>query len=125
MYYPSKGRKNPELTHFEVPAFVVSIFLTLKAWLTWYRDILLVNRLQVQIQRRLVLLLAPLLCLAFLFAVLKKLAAVDVRDDPLYLALYLLVGAAWVGGATLVFPLLGISARDDALERGNSASTCE
>lgn len=53
---------------------------------------------------------------------LTKLASSDVRNDRLYLAFYLLVGAAWIGGATLVFPFLGISARDDILERGNGAS---
>lgn len=112
------------MADLEVPAFIACVFLALKSWSTWYGDLVSVNRFRVPIHRRLVLFVAPVISLAFIFATLTKLASSDVRNDPLYLAFYLLIGAAWVGGATLVFPFLGISARDDILERGNSASAC-
>jgi hypothetical protein len=42
-----------------------------------------------------------------------------VRDAPRYIALYLLLGLAWVGLSTMFMPLLGISLRDDVVERRN------
>jgi uncharacterized membrane protein YjfL (UPF0719 family) len=57
-----------------------------------------------------------------LLAVLRTLAAHDVRDAPPYLMLYFLMGAAWVGLFVCCIPLLGISPRDDVLERGNPAA---
>ena len=115
-------RTNLELADLEVPAFIVSVFLTLKSWSAWYSDLISVNRFRVPIQQRLALFGAPVVSLAFIFVTLTTLASRDVRHDPLYLAFYLLIGAAWIGGGTLVFPFLGISARDDILERGNGAS---
>ncbi|HKV23197.1 MAG TPA: hypothetical protein VJN93_01270 [Candidatus Acidoferrum sp.] len=115
-------RTNLELADLEVPAFIVSVFLTLKSWSASYSDLISVNRFRVPIQQRLALLGAPVVSLAFIFVTLTKLASSDVRRDPLYLAFYLLIGAAWMGGGTLLFPFLGISARDDILERGNGAS---
>jgi hypothetical protein len=110
------------LADLEVPAFIASVFLALKSWSTWYGDLVSVNRFRVPIHRRLVLFAAPVISLAVIFVTLTKLASSDVRNNPLYLAFYLFMGAAWIGGTTLVFPFLGISARDDILERGNSAS---
>ena len=110
------------MADLEIPAFIVSVFLTLKSWSSWYSDLISVNRFRVSIQQRLALFSAPVVSVAFIFVTLTKLASSDVRHDPLYLAFYLLIGAAWIGGGTLVFPFLGISARDDILEKGNGAS---
>jgi uncharacterized membrane protein YjfL (UPF0719 family) len=118
-----QGRKNLELSDLEIFAFIASVFLTLKGWLTWYGDIASVNRLRVPIQQRFVLLAAPLVCLVLILVGLTKLAATTVRSDALYISFYLLVGAGWLGGVTLIFPYLGISARDDVLERGNRAAS--
>ncbi len=116
-------RKNLELTDLEIFAFIASVFLSLKSWLTWYSDIASVNRLRTPVSKRLVLLTAPLVCLALTLIALTKLAATVVRNDALYISFYLLVGAGWLGGMTLIFPFLGISARDDVLERGNRAAS--
>lgn len=91
--------------------------------MTWYGDIVSVNRLRVPVSKRFILLTAPLVCLLLVLVVLTKLAAATVRSDPLYVGFYLLVGAGWLGGVTLIFPFLGISARDDVLERGNQAAS--
>jgi len=117
------GRKNSELPDLEIFAFIASVFLSLKGWWTWYGDIASVNRLRAPVSKRLVLLTAPLVCLALILIALTKLAATTVRNDGLYISFYLLVGAGWLGGATLIFPFLGISARDDVLERGNRAAS--
>jgi len=111
------------LPDLEIFAFIASVFLSLKGWWTWYGDIASVNRLRAPVSKRLVLLTAPLVCLALILIALTKLAATTVRNDGLYISFYLLVGAGWLGGATLIFPFLGISARDDVLERGNRAAS--
>jgi uncharacterized membrane protein YjfL (UPF0719 family) len=57
-----------------------------------------------------------------LLKVLRTWAAVDVRCDAKYIWFYMVMGATWVGLAKTVLPLVGISARDDVLERGNRAA---
>lgn len=116
----AKGRKNLEL-NLEVFVSVASLIFALKGWITWYGDLVSVNRLRELPRQRTILFVSPISCLTLVAGVLAKLSALTVRDDPLYLyfGLYILLGAAWVGGATLIFPLLGISARDDVLERSN------
>lgn len=68
------------------------------------------------------LLAAPLAAAVLLFGVLRAFASLDVRDSPVYLGFYLLLGAAWVGAATLLLPLFGLSPRDDVAERRNPAA---
>jgi hypothetical protein len=65
---------------------------------------------------------APLASLIGVFAALKTAAAYDVREAPLYLAMYFLLGAAWIFCAIGVMPLFGVSFRDDAVERRNPAA---
>ena len=105
----------------EIFVFVASLIFALKGWIDWYTDLFAVNRLRDLTRPRIVLFVIPIVALALLVSVLAKLSALTVRDDPFYLyfGLYILLGAAWVGGATLIFPLLGICARDDVLERSN------
>jgi uncharacterized membrane protein YjfL (UPF0719 family) len=45
-----------------------------------------------------------------------------VRDDPRYLLFYFFPGAMWVSVAVRCLPLVGLSARDDVVERGNSSA---
>ena len=120
MYYCER-RKNLELSNLEVFVFVASLIFALKGWIAWYADLLSLNRLRDQKRQRTVLFVIPIFCMTLLAGVIAKLSALTVRDDPLYLyfGFYILLGAAWVGGASLIFPFLGISARDDALERSN------
>ena len=65
---------------------------------------------------------APVACGVLLWLVLRNLAAHDVRDAPQYLAFYLVLGAAWIGLGIRLMGLLGLSVRDDALERRNAAA---
>src|SRR5258708_6343298 len=123
MYYPLREEKNLELPDLEIFAFNAAVFLTLKGWWTCYGDIASLNRLRAPVSKRIVLLTAPLVCLVLILIALTKLAATTVRSDALYISFYLLVGAGWLGGLTLIFPFLGISARDDVLERGNRAAS--
>lgn len=96
-------------------------FLAVWTWYGWYIPAVAVERLSAPTPGRLAILWTPALCAGLLFAVLKLLASHDVRDDPVYLVFYLTMGAAWVGVAMKLLPYVGLSARDDAVERGNPA----
>jgi hypothetical protein len=75
---------------------------------------------QAQARRALLLVLAS--CGAALLLVLLRLAAHDVRDSLEYLFLYWMLGAAWLRAAVALLPWLGLSLRDDVVERGNPAA---
>jgi hypothetical protein len=90
-----KEGKNLELPDLEIFAFIASVFLSLKGWLTWYRDLASVNRLRTTVSKRLILLTAPLVCFVLILIALTKLAATTVRSDALYISFYLLVGAGF------------------------------
>jgi uncharacterized membrane protein YjfL (UPF0719 family) len=111
------------LTDTEIVTLIASAFLTLKSWSSWYADLVSVNQFRLPLHQRLAMGGAPVISVGLILVALKGLAATDVRSSPFYIAFYVLVGMAWVGGARLIFPFIGISARDDVLERGNSAST--
>jgi len=91
-------------------------------WAPWYGDIFRVNRLAASPRYRLVLGFTPPVCLLFLFASLHTSAAEAVRNSSLYILIYMAVGAAWLGVSCHLFAFLGVSARDDALERRNHAA---
>ena len=61
-------------------------------------------------------------CAVVVFAVLKTGASFDVVDDPKYLFMYVVVGLAWVRLVEMAFPFLGLSPRDDVVERTNRAA---
>lgn len=57
-----------------------------------------------------------------LFAILRRHASHDVRDAPLYLTFYMLMGAVAVGIGVVLLDRLGLSLRDDLIERRNPAA---
>ena len=57
-----------------------------------------------------------------LLLVLRTLAAPDVTNAPEYIALYFFLGLAWLRLVEIVVGFLGVSARDDAVERRNRAA---
>jgi hypothetical protein len=61
----------------------------------------------------------PWFCLASIFFTLSRYGAPAVRSAPPYLTFYTVLGAGWLGAATVLFPFLGLSVRDDVLERRN------
>jgi hypothetical protein len=102
-------------------ALILSIIISFITWIGWYRDAS-VNILVVRNASRSIIMITPVICAIFLFAVLKRWAASDVRDSGIYLLFYMVMGAAWVGACSYFFPFLGISIRDDAAERQNLAA---
>lgn len=92
-------------------------------WGIWlYRTLAIDRTFEAQPQRQ-VLLVSPMICAVLLFGVLQTWASHDVVDDPRYLLMYWLMGAAWVGAASLMlFPWLGLHYIHDAVERRNLAA---
>jgi len=91
------------------------------AWYRWYIAAL-VPALAIRNASRSVFIVGPGVCLLLLYLVLRRWAADDVRDSGTYLAFYMAAGAAWIGLAARFCCLLGISPRDDAVERQNLAA---
>jgi len=104
---------------FEVLFFSAA---ALASWVPWYADVLRLNRLGSPPRARLLIALAPLACLVLLFVSLDRFAAKDVRESGPYIVFYLMMGAAALGISSQLFALLGLSARDDVLERRNNAA---
>lgn len=69
------------------------------------------------------LLLALIGCGSLIFFVLTRWASADVVNAPFYVLFYLALGLAWLFCCYAGFHCLGVSGRDDALERGNMAAT--
>jgi hypothetical protein len=120
MYYASDGENY--LSGFELAIFAIAGFAACSCWVSWYRDLFLVNHWRSPIFLRAVLAILPLLCLASIFLTLRRYGAPAVRSDVIFLASYTVLGAGWLGAATLFFPFLGLSVRDDVLERRNSSA---
>ena len=103
----------------EIGVTIVSVIVTFMAWSNWFLRILQVAPWSRTAAPRSLLLSAPLVAGTLLFASLRTLSAHDVRDDPVYLGMYAVMGAAWVALALFALPLVGMSTRDDVLEREN------
>ena len=108
----------------EIGVLVVSALLAFYGWISWYSRPLGVARLGATPAGRPLLYIAPLLCVLILAGVLLTLSASDVRDAPRYVALYMVLGAAWIVVAAQSLPLVGLSAHDDVAERRNPAAAC-
>lgn len=109
----------------EVGATFFALFVATTAWGIWYYRAVSIARLgsrEPEYRGSGLLRLAPLIATLLVFAVLKTLAAHDVRDDWRYLAMYTILGAAWTGAALTLVPALGVSAIHDVYERGNRAA---
>jgi uncharacterized membrane protein YjfL (UPF0719 family) len=106
----------------EVFVFAVSATLAVVSWGVWYIAPRRIRRLRKPVPGQSLLDLAPLASLALLLLVLRTVSAHDVRDDLRYLLLYFFLGAAWVGIMVRCFPVVGLSVRDDVVERGNDSA---
>jgi uncharacterized membrane protein YjfL (UPF0719 family) len=110
------------VTDWEPFAGLVSAVVAMITWAPWYGDIFRVNRLAAPRRYRLVLGFAPFACLLFVLSCLHTSAAKAVRENVRYTAVYMGMGAAVLGVSAQLLPFLGVSARDDVLERRNPAA---
>ena len=105
----------------EVMVLVFSAVVTAFTWYRWYAAAL-VRTLAIRNASRLIFIVAPIVCLVLLSLVLEAWAADDVRGSGTYMMFYMVAGAAWLGACVQLCCLLGISPRDDAVERQNLAA---
>lgn len=105
----------------EIMLFLLSAVATACVWYWWYARAA-VRTLVTRNMSRLIYITGPIICLSLLYLVLRWWAADDVRDSEIYLTLYMVVGAAWIGFGAHLLRFLGISPRDDVIERQNQAA---
>lgn len=105
----------------EVMVLIISAVGGAMAWYRWY-SATLVRALVVRNASRSTFVVWPVICMVLLHAILRSWAADDVRDSGTYMTFYMVAGAAWVGFFAQFCGLLGISPRDDAVERQNLAA---
>ncbi len=103
----------------EVFVLAVSVIGAIAMWRRWYGASLSVRDFGRGTPSRVLAWTVPAICLAMLFALLRSWSAHDVRDSPQYLAMYLCAGAGWLGLVMQGAGLIGLSFRDDWLERHN------
>lgn len=102
-------------------AGLVSGVIAIITWTSWYGDVFRINRLAAPRSYRVVLGLMPIVCLVFLLLCLENSAAKAVRESGFLILIYTALGAATLGVSCHLFPFLGISPRDDVLERRGAA----
>jgi len=100
----------------------VGIFLTIFFWIRWYHPFISRRSFLLRSRSRVALALVPVLCVFGLFLVLLGWSADSVKLNFQWTVTYLLLGAGWLGVTQIIFGFLGVSARDDLLERRNSAA---
>jgi uncharacterized membrane protein YjfL (UPF0719 family) len=105
----------------EAIALFMSLGFAALAWVAWLVVVLAAAR-RCWTRARVPLLVVPPLCAALLFAILRRYSSEDVRDAPEYLLLYTAMGMAWLGIAAWLLTQIGLSFRDDVVERGNPAA---
>jgi uncharacterized membrane protein YjfL (UPF0719 family) len=106
----------------EMAVLMVSGIISAVGWGAWYTSAAMVTSIGSSRGERLPVYFAPLACAGLLFTVLSVWASHDVRDNFFYILMYLAMGMAWVVIVIKALPLLGLNARDDAIERRNTAA---
>lgn len=106
----------------EVFALIVSGVLGLIGWSRWLGGLLFLKPLFRNVAAQRLAWLAPLVAAAAMLFVLLKWSSHDVRSSALYTSFYLAMWFGWLGTLNFLLPYLGLSCRDDVLERGNTAA---
>ena len=104
---------------YEIWALTTSVVTAILIWVAWYRRIAVFALRCSPRRERWLLAITPLACGGLIWLVLRYWSSPDVRNDWLYLGFYLAMGAAWIGFGAELLPYLGLSPRDDVLERRN------
>lgn len=106
----------------EIFALLVCAGLTLFTWVRWAWVAASVRTLRTAPAAYGAAGMAVPVAAALLFAVLARFASHDVRDNGVYIGFYLVMGAAMVAVGVWLLDRLGLSLRDDVLERRNPAA---
>lgn len=105
----------------EVFALIACCILGGRFIFHWYGALLGVTPLAASFLQRLVLALVPLGCLVLVQFVLSRWSAHEVREGGEYDFLFVAGGVAWLGFAATLARVIGVSARDDAIQARNPA----
>lgn len=111
-----------EFSGDEVFALFVFGAATVIGAFRYYRSLIGVTVVGERVGTRGILAIVPPACLALLLPVLLHWTAHEVQDDHGYVVLFLAGGGAWIDAAMILAAWLGVSFRDDAIERRNSAA---
>lgn len=106
----------------EIVAAVVCAFLNVATWLRWAFVAGSLRRFNPGSTATFAPWLSVLLTPLLVYVILARFASHDVRDSVLYIGFYLLMGAAMVAVGVSLLDRLGLSLRDDVLERRNPAA---
>jgi uncharacterized membrane protein YjfL (UPF0719 family) len=92
------------------------------AWIIWLWRLSAISRLSSRRSHRGALALVLIVCAALIHFVTHVGGSFDVRDSPIYLFMYLVLGLAWIRLGEWLSHYAGLHARDDVVERGNGAA---
>jgi uncharacterized membrane protein YjfL (UPF0719 family) len=106
----------------EIFALIGSVVLGIVGWKTWLGGLFFLSGLSRKPATQLLGWLTPLVGGLVLFFVLCNWSSHDVRDNAVYIFFYMMMGFGWAGLWNWILPYLGLSFRDDALERDNDAA---
>jgi uncharacterized membrane protein YjfL (UPF0719 family) len=106
----------------EIFALIVCVVIGILGWKGWVGGLFLLTPLAWKKTTKLNAIVAPLVAAAMMFFVLRTWASHDVRSDFIYIFFYLVMWFGWTGAVQLVLPYVGLSGRDDLLERQNPAA---
>jgi hypothetical protein len=100
----------------------LSVPVTILLWGRWYYSLRLGRTLGLSRRGRSATALTSVLCMFFLFAVVHGWSAKSVKSNFPTTVLFLSFDVSWLGLTQLILGLLGVSTRDDVLERRNTAA---
>lgn len=100
------------------PGVIIALYL----WFRFYSALFRVRQFRPNTTHRKLSVVLPLLSMAFIFVVLLTLSSPDVQSNAEWIIWYTIGGAVWLRLGLFVLSLLGVAARDDVLERHNSAA---
>ncbi len=106
----------------EVMALTVSATIGIVGWKQWLGSLLFLEALSRRPATQFLGWLLPPLAGVTMFFVLLKWSSHDVQDNPIYLFFYMVMWLGWTGLWNQMLTYLGLSCRDDALERDNDAA---
>ena len=101
---------------------VLGIIVVLILWFRSYRALFQAHRFHLNKTHRTLFAGLPVFCVAFVAVVVSRHASPDVQSNPLWIGMYAIGAAVWLQLGLSVFSLLGVGARDDAVERQNAAA---
>jgi uncharacterized membrane protein YjfL (UPF0719 family) len=106
----------------EVFALIVCLVVGCVGWWSWLSGLFFMKPFVWRTGTKPHAVVWPLLSAACVLFVLCRWSSHDVRSDPVYIFFYFVMWFGWTGAVLKVMPYLGLSARDDLLERQNPAA---